>query len=78
MKLYTLQKIASGVLLGPGGDRAPQHGTSNDHVARTTLTSTVKPTKPKSQVGPVSINLKMEVVPPRKSTSRTSRGNAGL
>lgn len=69
--------VASGVLLGPGRDRAPHHGTSNDHVARTTLVGIVKPTKPKSQVSPMSINLKMELVLPRKSTSRTSRGNVG-
>lgn len=65
------------MLLGPGGDRIPQHGTSSDHSARTILMSIIKPTKPKIQVGPVSINLKMEVVPSRRSTSRTSRGEAG-
>lgn len=30
-KLNTLQRIASGVLLGSGRDGVPDHDTSNDH-----------------------------------------------
>lgn len=50
-KLYTFQETVSGMLLGPGRDRAPDHGASNDHVTRTTLISIVRTPRPKSQMG---------------------------